>query len=192
MCSSNMLSNVSKNYLNKFYCILEEMIKGMTCAQLTDSISYNFIVQMIPHHMAAIEMSENILKYTTNIAIENIAEEIIKEQTKSIENMKSIQCSCEEHTNCPKDLQTYRSVTDCIQNTMFHEMDSAPETNNLNVNFMREMIPHHEGAVRMSKNALRYSICPDLVPILEAIIISQEKGIAEMRHLLSCMCRKIE
>lgn len=38
----------------------------MTGVCLTDSISGNFIMQMIPHHTAAIEMSANILKYTTD------------------------------------------------------------------------------------------------------------------------------
>ena len=50
---------------------------------------------------------------------------------------------------------------------------------------MNEMIPHHEGAVRLSKNALEHCICPQLIPILEAIITSQEKGISEMKKQLS-------
>lgn len=53
------------------------MIQGMTEAELTGSISDNFIVQMIPHHRAAIEMSGNILKYTTSIPLQEIALGII-------------------------------------------------------------------------------------------------------------------
>lgn len=62
MEKSSRLSNVTKNYLSAFNCILDEMIQRMTEAEQSDSISHNFIVQMIPHHRAAIEMSENILK----------------------------------------------------------------------------------------------------------------------------------
>lgn len=40
------------------------MIQGMTDDELDESISHNFIVQMIPHHKAAIEMSQNLLQYT--------------------------------------------------------------------------------------------------------------------------------
>ena len=72
MNSECVLSNVTKEYLDRFYCILDEMIKGMSCAELTDSISHNFIVQMIPHHKAAIDMSLSILKYTTCIPLQNI------------------------------------------------------------------------------------------------------------------------
>ncbi|MFR1761526.1 DUF305 domain-containing protein, partial [Frisingicoccus sp.] len=70
---------------------------------------------------------------------------------------------------------------------MFCDMGNARVTNQVNCDFMWEMIPHHRGAVEMSKNALRYHICPELRPILEAIITSQERGIRQMCHLLRCM-----
>ena len=59
--------------------------------------------------------------------------------------------------------------------------------NRINADFMREMIPHHEGAVRMSENALCFPLCPELVPILSRIIVSQKKGVREMKRLLRCV-----
>lgn len=182
-----MLSNVTKEYLEAFNCILDEMIQGMTNAKLTDSISYNFIVQMIPHHMAAVEMSRNILRYTTNIPLQNIALQIIKEQTESIENMQEIKCSCGDLCNTEQDLCGYLNKIDQIMQTMFCSMQNACSTNNINADFMREMIPHHMGAVEMSETALMYDICPELRPVLSAIIISQKRGIMQMQHLLRCM-----
>ena len=44
------------------------------------------------------------------------------------------------------------------------------------------------GAVRMSKAALEYEICPGLVPILQSIITSQEHGIMQMRELMRKNC----
>ncbi|MGF7048064.1 uncharacterized protein (DUF305 family) [Paenibacillus sp. DS2015] len=55
---------------------------------------------------------------------------------------------------------------------MFYEMGSAHITNGVNANFVREMIPHHEGVVRMSNNVLQFNTCPMLKPILYAIITS--------------------
>ena len=62
---------------------------------------------------------------------------------------------------------------------MFSEMKSSPQTNNVNYNFLCEMIPHHMGAVRMGENAMKYSICQELRPIISAIIRSQKEGIAK-------------
>ncbi len=178
------LSNVAKEYLSRFYCILDNMIKGMKEAELTESISGNFIAQMIPHHRAAIEMSENLLKYTTCIPLQKIAQQIIMEQTKSIEDMLTVESVCLKLQNDSCDVERYESKVDDIIDTMFCAMNNAPDTNQINANFMREMIPHHEGAIEMSRNALQYCICPQLVSILEAIIMSQEQGVAQMKQLL--------
>lgn len=176
----------TKNYLKEFNCILEKMILGMTNTELTDSISHNFIVQMIPHHMAAVEMSKNILKYTDNKQLCNIASEIIDEQTKNIENMREIECLCEELKNSDRDLCLYKNRMNCIMNIMFSAMKNACVTDRIDCNFMWEMIPHHRGAVEMSENTLRFNICKDLKPILCEIIRTQKKGIMQMQNLLRC------
>lgn len=178
------LSHVTRNYVDTFHCILNEMVQGMTSAQLSDSISENFIVQMIPHHRAAIEMSRSLLQYTTNIPLQEIAERIIEEQTKSIENMQAILDTCKQKQNCSQDVRTYENRVDRIMQTMFSDMKNACTDNDLNGNFMREMIPHHRGAIEMSENALQYRICPQLQPILQAIILSQRRGVRQMQRLL--------
>lgn len=178
------LSNVTRDYVNTFHCILDAMIQGMTDAELTDSISYNFIAQMIPHHRAAIEMSRNILKYTTCVPLQDIATQIISDQTKSIENMRRIICTCGQMDNCEKDVCRYQERVQQIMDTMFHGMEHACTTNQINATFIREMIPHHRGAIEMSENALCYHICPELIPILKAIITSQKRGIRQMQRLL--------
>lgn len=180
-------SDVTKHYLCRFDQILTEMISGMTGVELTDSISHNFIVQMIPHHKAAIEMSENILNYTTCLPLQNIASNIIVEQTKSIENMQTILCECGELLNSSQDVCIYQKRVQQIMQNMFTKMSNACADNNINANFMREMIPHHKGAIQMSENALHYEICPELVPILQAIISSQRRGVREMEGLLRCI-----
>ena len=180
-------NNDTKDYLCRFYCILDEMIWCMTSAELVNSISYNFIVQMIPHHQAAIEMSENVLKYTENVTLRQIASNIIQEQTKSIENMRCIEKMCSRCINTKQDLCRYQERMDQIMQIMFSEMKCARATNQISCNFMWEMIPHHEGAVKMSQTTLRYNICPELVPVLQAIITSQEKGIEKMRQLEKCI-----
>lgn len=178
------LSQAAEAYLAEFDCILEKMIRGMTCAPLTDSISHNFIVQMIPHHMAAIRMSQNILQYTDDKTLQTIAADIIREQTKSIADMRAIEQVCNCCKNTSESIRSYQCRMRQIMQDMFTEMKNACATNQISCDFMWEMIPHHEGAVKMSKTTLNADICPELCPILEAIICSQEKGIMQMRKLL--------
>lgn len=177
-----------QRYLCRFQEILDEMIHGMTGAQRTDSISHNFIVQMIPHHRAAIEMSKNLLQYSDFSPLVHIARNIIREQTESIENMCAALPHCARCTNTQPELRRYEHNFQQIARQMFAQMRGACADNDINGNFMREMIPHHQGAIRMSNNALQFPICPELDPILRSIIVSQEKGVRQMQHLLQHRC----
>ncbi len=191
MTNPCLLSDVTQKYLCRFYEILDEMIAGMCEAPLTDSVSHNFIVQMIPHHQAAIEMSQNLLQYTTYVPLQNIARNIIQTQTKSIEDMHAALARCSEQKNTEQQLCLYARCFDRITQTMFTDMRDACAGNDINADFIREMVPHHKGAIRMSENALRFPICPALVPILQAIIVSQSEGVQQMEHLLRCIaCRQ--
>lgn len=181
-------SQVTQKYLNTFNRILEQMINGMTCAKLTNSISHNFIVQMIPHHTAAIEMSENILQYTTNLAIQEIAENIICEQTKSIAAMEEALPRCSNLRNSRENVCRYQNQIEPVFNTMFRRMQTAKSTNDINCCFLWEMFPHHEGAVSFAEITLCYDICPQLQPILCSIITSQKRGIHQMERLAETMC----
>lgn len=101
--------------------------------------------------------------------------------------MQKILATCSDLVNTQEELRLYQIRFQQVSETMFCRMRNAQSTNQINASFMREMIPHHEGAIQMSKNALRYPICPGLKPILENIISSQEQGVLEMQRLLRCV-----
>ena len=178
------LSKAVRQYLAAYRRILDEMRQGMTGASLTESISQIFIVQMIPHHRAAIEMSENILRYTCNPKLRQIASNIVCMQTKSIADMRKVLDAGQLPENPGPQIKLYQRRMNQIYETMFARMGDAPENNCLDAVFMREMIPHHEGAIQVAENTLKYPICPGLEPILCEIIRSQCKGVKQMRELL--------
>lgn len=174
-------------YISEYNKILENMITEMTEVKFTDSISHNFIKQMIPHHRAAIEMSENVLKYTSNVKLQDIAYNIINMQTKSIKSMDMILNCCGTIINSEKELKSYEEKNIIILENMFCRMKNAEVTSNVSCDFMREMMPHHMGAIEMSKNTMKYPIREGLKPILNNIITSQRKGIHQMRNLMKCL-----
>lgn len=186
---SQTFSNVTKTYLSTYYDILDRMEDGMTGAALRDSISYNFIVQMIPHHQGAIEMSQNLLRYTTFVPLQEVAQNIIREQTQSIAAMEAALERCIGCTNTAQDLGLYARQFDQITRQMFCRMAQAKAGNDINADFIREMVPHHQGAIQMSDNALRFPLCEELTPILQSIIRSQSAGIRQMERLLAMLTK---
>ena len=179
-------NNPVSNYLDTYYDILDEMKREMTNVKQTASISRDFITQMIPHHRAAVEMCENVLRYTISEPVSTLARTIIRQQTQGIAEMAAILCPCSTICNSRQDVCCYQRRNTQVLNTMFSGMAHVSGVG-VEQNFLREMIPHHEGVVQMSENALHFCICQSLRPILRNIITTQEQEIGEMEQLLMGM-----
>lgn len=182
--NESTLSDNSIMYLSEYEKILDRMIEDMTGAELEDSVSQNFIVQMIPHHRAAVEISENLLKYTTLVSLQNIAKEIIDEQNRSIAELEAALGICSQSKSSQEELNVYRRSFENITETMFNDMRKAPRNNDINKDYINEMIPLEEGGIKLARNAFRFPICSALDPILNAIIVEQEDSVRRMKQIL--------
>jgi uncharacterized protein (DUF305 family) len=65
---------------------------------------------------------------------------------------------------------------------MNHNMDLGPADADLDLRFIDGMLPHHEGAVIMAKEALQKSKRPEIRKLADEIIKSQNKEITQMKQ----------
>jgi uncharacterized protein (DUF305 family) len=70
-------------------------------------------------------------------------------------------------------------------NAKMHKDMMVEMTGNADVDFVRGMIPHHQGAIDMAKIELQYGKDPEIRKLAEAVIKAQEAEIAEMNAWLS-------
>lgn len=68
--------------------------------------------------------------------------------------------------------------------TMHQDMDIS-YTGDVDTDFTRGMIPHHQGAVDMAKVALKYGSDPEIRDFAKWIIYIQEIEISQMKHWLT-------
>jgi uncharacterized protein (DUF305 family) len=158
------------------------MHKAMS-VPLTGNADADFARGMIPHHQGAVEMAEIILKFGKDHAIHGLASAIIKAQKTEIAFMSGWLA---RNTALPaqQDAVAIKAGFEAA-NTAMHKNMAVPASQDADKDFLRAMIPHHEGAVTMAKILQQYGKDAELQKLAADVIQSQTGEIAQMRDWLS-------
>ncbi|GLK81915.1 CopM family metallochaperone [Methylopila turkensis] len=70
-------------------------------------------------------------------------------------------------------------------NDRMHRAMKLPLSGDADVDFLRAMIPHHEGALEMARIELKHGRNAEARDLAERIVAAQEREIAEMKALLA-------
>lgn len=171
------------SYQRDFFRILNQMTDRMLFLEFySDSITKYFIECMIPHHRAAIFMCENLLRYTKNQSLIQIAQNIIRTQTKGITQMQTI-FETTMFQNPSENRITYQKEYYRIAISMIRRMKYSRDYNQVDLNFISQMIPHHEGAIEMCEHLLSYPIDTRLAQVARDIIQEQQNGIQRLKQV---------
>ena len=99
----------------------------------------------------------------------------------------AIPALAQDHAGHAMPAATGNAATEAFMatNSKMHQDMSAELTGNADVDFIRSMIPHHQGAVEMARIELEHGTDPEVKALAEAIIAAQEEEIAWMQAWLA-------
>jgi uncharacterized protein (DUF305 family) len=146
-----------------------------------------FMQNMIPHHGQAVDMAVLVESRTNNTELIDIAGRIRKSQDDEITFMKSWLQERSQSVEMDHANHMDHSVMGMATPVQMEELASFQGTE-FDRLFLRLMIPHHEGAIRMVKDLLDQSgsaYDPVLFDFVSDIMNDQEAEIASMNSMLS-------
>ena len=145
-----------------------------------------FIDRMIPHHAMAIRSAQHMISGSERPEMRELADDIVESQSEQIERMRAWR---EEWYGDPGPAYDYRNDRwgdgmGWDDNGMMGRGGGMMNGDVSDAMFLRMMIPHHEQAIEMSREALRRAEHPETKRLAREIIAEQSAEIELMQGYL--------
>jgi uncharacterized protein (DUF305 family) len=146
-----------------------------------------FIDSMIFHHQGAVNMAEEALKKSKRPEMKKLAQNIIVAQKQEIKQMKQWRKSWYPNaSDTPmawhEQMGHMMAMSEDMKKNMMMSMDLGKADADFDLRFINAMIPHHEGALVMAKDALSKSKRLEIKKLSQDIVTSQQQEIEQMKQ----------
>lgn len=158
------------------------MHEGMAI-EFTGNPDIDFLRGMIPHHQGAVDMAKVQLEHGNNGSLKGFTKNIIRAQEREIRwmkiNLETLELENEAFTPNHDSTKAFKHVNHDMHQDMNIKLSSQADAD-----FVRGMIPHHQGAVDMAKVVLEYGKDANNKRLAYDIINEQESEITWMKRWL--------
>ena len=163
-----------------FEAAMSGMMKGMM-TPATGKPDLDFAQGMIPHHQGAIDMARVVLQYGGDAETKTLAEGVVKAQEGEIAILNDWLGKTDKAL-LPASPESAKANADAMATMMKNMMGAY--SGNADVDFVKGMIPHHQGAIDMARVALQYAKDPMLLKLAGDIVSAQTSEITFMNGWL--------
>ena len=146
-----------------------------------------FIDSMVMHHKGAVDMAEEVLQKSQRPEMKKLAKDIITAQKQEIAQMKQWRTTW--YPNADQTPMAWHpgmghtmAISDDMKKSMMMSMDLGKADADFDLRFIDAMIPHHEGALVMAKDALSKTKRPEIEKLAQDILSFQQQEIEQMKQ----------
>ena len=145
-----------------------------------------FIDGMMMHHKGAVAMAKEALEKSQRPEIKQLANNIIEAQNKEIAQMKQWRTAW--YPKASQQPVAYGGANKSVmpmsakQQESMMSQDLGAADDKFDLRFLNAMIPHHEDALVMAKDAIGKSTRPEIKQLNQDILTSQQAEIKQMQQ----------
>ena len=158
------------------------------------AIELQFLDTMIAHHQGAIDMAQLVQTRAAHPELKSMAADIIKDQQKEIEMMRAMREQYFRGTP-PAVNASFPGMETGMEKMDIDKLDLLKE-NAFDLEFLDQMIPHHEGAVEMAKYVISKlpsessELNDTLRSLARSIVDAQSAEISKMKEWQSAWSKR--
>jgi len=147
-----------------------------------------FLDNMIPHHQQAIMMSRMLIMHSQRSEMKTLGNDIIQAQLQEIEQMQDWRTQWFNTQPLATHPGMMRDMTGMMKMEQRGMMKMTPGQMpgmmkmDVDLWFLDNMVPHHQGAIDMANMALKNSEHQEIITLAQSIITSQQKEITMMQQ----------
>jgi uncharacterized protein (DUF305 family) len=179
----SQMSDILRDYTRSMTRMHDEMMIGM---------GYNdpdtaFAKGMLGHHRGAVEMAKIELKYGTDEAMRQLAQDVITAQQTEIDVLNKWLASHPDAAKPkPNTVAMQQAYAKSMEN-MHGEMTLGVADPVPDMAFARGMLPHHITAVDMAKVQLEYGTDEEMRQLAQDVIDNQQTEIDVMKNWIAAL-----
>ncbi len=144
-----------------------------------------WLSQMIEHHRGAVEMAQLCVKTCVDKDIKGAAQKIVTDQDKEIKQMTAWLKSWYSAAPDPKQMALMKAdMKPMMDSSMGNMRPMAGMKHAADRSFLNGMIPHHQHAVDMGKDASQRALRPELRVYAQSVVKGQGAEIAQFKRWL--------
>jgi uncharacterized protein (DUF305 family) len=164
-------------------------------------VDQHFITMMIPHHEQAVQMADLALTRAKHPEIKQLAQAIKKDQVGEIQQMRTwykawygkevpaMAMNRQQMMRMHQSTIGQGSNQGMMQMSMNHDMkgmevdlEALKNATDFDKEFIRQMIPHHQMAVKMGQMVFSKTTKPEIRKLAQSIIKTQTAQISQMQQ----------
>jgi len=173
-------SNGSNGHLN--HSSMEHSAMTSSPGAASAPIELQFLDTMIIHHKGAIDMAKLADARAEHAELKKLSSDIIRDQEREIATMNQLRGKW--FGEKPEALNMeFPGMSEGMHGMDLKKLESL-RGNDFDVEFIRQMIPHHQGAVAMAKHLASNDSYSELKKLTDEIIKAQEAEVKQMGEWL--------